>query len=479
MGLTKKGKDFFKLTSSLTETIQQLSTEDTRIWTTCEYLHNVYDNGKEMAYYISPGQINALLVCHLTRENEYDTILACHDRYIRILHVSTPFIEIPTRYPVISIVQLEMERHPTANGRRTGHLIYGTSKGSLGYIRIDPTGSFEIVWELDDNDKKSSINGIKLYDINKDGKEEVIIGRDDGRIEVFRLSFETDLNTEPTKIFTKDISQSIRSIECGIVNTQDFPEIIVAAYSGKVISFTTEPIKNRSVEDTYGRSIQTVNNENRIKTLKKEVEDLKKKVEKEREKVKKSGLSTQTIANFIKPPSDFPVNSSFDLDYNLAAYVLNIELQMSIDLIILRSPVVLDLVETDTGSSVLSVTPPSMNLTGSEEEGGKFVAVFRCQSNERRINLTLRSNEGEYGDLIITIVGASNPKVGKVIKYELKPLSLHAKVHQLTAEEMNRPRNKIRYSGKSSLQSLYSFPCSCMWLSFVSCFAFISFHCLA
>ncbi len=406
-----------------------------------------------MAYYISPGQINTLLVCHLTRENEYDTILACHDRYIRILHVSTPFTEIPTKYPVLSIAHLEIDKHPTANGRHTGHLIYGTSKGSLGYLRVEPNGTYEQVWEIDDGDKRSPINGIKLYDINKDKYEEVIIGRDDGRIEVYKLSFENNLSTPPTKIFTKDLSQSIRSIECGIVNTQDYPEIIVSVYSGKVISFTTEPIRNRSVEDTYGRSIQTVNNENRIKTLKKEIDELKKKVEKEKEKVKKAGISAQTIANFIKPPSDFPVNSSFDLDYNLAAYVLNIELQMSIDLIILRSPVVLDLVETDTGSSVLSVTPPSMNVTagnagGSNEDEGKFVAVFRCQSNEKRISLTLRSNEGEYGDLMITIVAASNPKVGKVIRYELKPLSLHAKVHALTNEENNRPRNKIRYSGK-------------------------------
>ena len=31
-------------------------------------------------------------------------------------------------------------------------------------------------------------------------------------------------------------------------------------------------------DDSYGRSVQTVNNENRIKHLKKEIEDLKKKV---------------------------------------------------------------------------------------------------------------------------------------------------------------------------------------------------------
>ena len=425
-------------------------------------MHNLYDNGKEVAYYISSGQINDLIVCHLTRENEFDTVLACQDRYIRILHVAAPFCEIPTNFPVISIAQLELDRAPSNNGRKVGHLIFGTSKGSLGYVKISPNGSYEIIWELEDADKRSPINCIKLYDINKDNFVEILIGRDDGRIEIYRFPNPDDLSSPPNVIFIKDIAQSIRAIECGVVNTPEYPEVLVAAYSGKVISFTTEPIRNRSVEDTYGRSIQTVNNENRIKTLRKEIDELKKKLEKEKEKMKKSGFVASAAAtNYIKAPTDFPVNSSFDLDYKLAAYNLTIELQLPIDLIILRSPVVLELIENDTGNSVLSVTPPHLNPSNNDENN-KFVAVFRCQSNEKRINLSLRSNEGEYGDLVITIVANNNPKVGKVIKYELKPLSLHSKVHELTTAEMNRPRNRIRYTGKSMISD--SLSCS---LSFV------------
>lgn len=246
------------------------------------------------------------------------------------------------------------------------------------------------------------------------------------------------------------VGQSIRCVECGVVNTPDYPEILVAAYSGKVISFTTEPIRNRAQEDTYGRSIQTVNNENRIKNLRKEVDDLRKKVEKEREKYKKASSSSSTQANLIKAPAEFPVNSKFELDASLAAYVLTIELQMPIDLIIIRSPVVLDLVETDAGNSVLSVTPPHLQqpTAPGEESAGKFVAVFRCQSQEKRLSLTLRTNEGEYGDMMITIVATGVPKAAKIIKYELKPLSLHAKLHTLSSDELQKPRNKVRYTGK-------------------------------
>ncbi len=453
VGISKKGKEFFKLTSSLTENIQNIAVEDTRIWTGCEYIYNLYDNGKEAGYYTSNGHINDLVVTHLTRDNDFDIIFACQDKYIRIVHGSNLFIEIPVNYPVTAVSHLEFEKEAASANRRPGYPVYGTSKGTVGLVQVSASGSYEHLWEIDDGDKRSAVNAIKLFDINKDEVTEIIVGRDDGRVEVFKLQPENIL-MEPTKVFSRDLGQSVRAVECGIVSTTDFAEVIVALYSGKVISFTTEPIKTRAQEDTYGRSIQTVNNENRIKSLRKEVDEIKKKVEKEREKLKKANMVSAAASNLIKPPADFPVNSKFELDSSLAAYVLSIELQMPIDLIIIRSPVVLDLVEADSGSSVLSVTPPHLLQSGTtDDNAGKFVAVFRCQAQERRISLTLRTNEGEFGEMMITIVAATNPKAAKIIKYELKPLSLHAKLHTLSQEELSRPRNRLRYSG--NIQSCF------------------------
>ena len=62
MGLTKKGKEFFKLTSSLTESIRNIVVEDTKIWTGCEFVYNLYDNGQDTAFYMSRDQINALAI---------------------------------------------------------------------------------------------------------------------------------------------------------------------------------------------------------------------------------------------------------------------------------------------------------------------------------------------------------------------------------------------------------------------------------
>jgi hypothetical protein len=123
-----------------------------------------------------------------------------------------------------------------------------------------------------------------------------------------------------------------------------------------------------------GRSVQTINNENRLKHMNQELADLKKRLDKERDKLKKSAVG-ETAARATQPAAaDFPINSKFYLDTKIAAYILTIELQIPIDLIILRSPVVLDLLESDAGSSVLSITPPylqQLSSPNSEDTQGR------------------------------------------------------------------------------------------------------------
>lgn len=87
-----------------------------------------------------------------------------------------------------------------------------------------------------------------------------------------------------------------------------------------------------------------VNDDNRIKSLKKEVDALKQKVDKEKEKLKK--MSTVLTDVVTMTANDFACNFSFELDTAEAAYVLSLELQVGVDLVLVRSPVLLDLMPT-------------------------------------------------------------------------------------------------------------------------------------
>lgn len=75
-----------------------------------------------------------------------------------------------------------------------------------------------------------------------------------------------------------------------------------------------------------------MNNENRIKHLKKELDVLKGKVEKEKAKLRT--IQQKTNHSSLDNPRnvfvDFPVNSKFALNADQAAYGLNIEIQVGL-----------------------------------------------------------------------------------------------------------------------------------------------------
>lgn len=77
--------------------------EDTKIWTGCEYIYNLYDNGQDTAFFMCRDQINALTVEHITRDTDYDAVLACQDKCLRIVQGSTLVVEIPTLAPATAI----------------------------------------------------------------------------------------------------------------------------------------------------------------------------------------------------------------------------------------------------------------------------------------------------------------------------------------------------------------------------------------
>jgi hypothetical protein len=63
--------------------------------------------------------------------------------------------------------------------------------------------------------------------------------------------------------------------------------VLLSCFSGRLISYTTEPLRDKASDDQYGRTLGTVQNENKIKTVRKEIEQLKAKVGQGRKKINK------------------------------------------------------------------------------------------------------------------------------------------------------------------------------------------------
>lgn len=66
-GITKKGKDFFKLDTSHTEVITSLHVQQQNLWSAGEYILNCYESGAagkilDKYYFICDDKINDLIV---------------------------------------------------------------------------------------------------------------------------------------------------------------------------------------------------------------------------------------------------------------------------------------------------------------------------------------------------------------------------------------------------------------------------------
>ena len=253
MGYTKKGKEFFKLTSSLTETILNIVVDDTKIWTGCEYIYNLYDNGQDTAFYMCRHQINSLLVERVMSETDLDVVLGCQDSKIRLIQGSQLALEIPVLAPV-SVVASMWEQSKAKQGHVS--LLYGTETGALGVVDVGKKAN-KSLWQIHDGVEKSAITCLKVHDLLRDGCDAIMLGRNDGRLEVYVQNSDPEAESpEPLKVFEKDFGmphapplpsplltpnhryflrlvcsvfvcegESIRSLECGAVNTPEYNEV--------------------------------------------------------------------------------------------------------------------------------------------------------------------------------------------------------------------------------------------------------------
>ena len=497
VGISKKGKNFFTMFSSLTEPIHTIHTENTFIWTGCDSICNVYDNGKDRDLFMSMDRINALCVGRIVHTGEYDAVLACQDSCIRVVCGSKLYLDIPTTAPARGLAIVPTS---ASAAEKTPMIVVGVEGGDVTLISFPIqdmvasnigsgstaakkkafapiTDEYTYEWTIKDAEgKRSTAVSICVCELVRGNGLHLIVGREDGRVEVYAQEFSAGnvpgfQKAAPRLIFTHDIGERIQSLVCGNVNSEVYQEIVLASFSGKIISFTTEPLGHRDAGDTYGRSVATLANENRIKHLEGEIEGMRTKVTKDRtilqktkDNANKTGLkaSTSKKSGVLASAEDFASAVTLTSNQEQGAYVLSIEVQRPLDLIVVRSSVDLEVVdqkEAESSNTLVSVTPSNLlsssttsSDTSSKRAGKveecKFIAALRVPPGERRASFAMRPIEGEHGEILVTIVTDEKPKLAKVIKFPLKRLSLHTRVHTMTDEELSRPRCQVKFTGK-------------------------------
>nr|KAG5699637.1 hypothetical protein BaRGS_005085 [Batillaria attramentaria] len=179
---------------------------------------------------------------------------------------------------------------------------------------------------------------------------------------------------------------------------------------------------------------------------KSELDNLQQKVSTEREKYQQSAYSKTAVSAIPL----FNINDKFVLNREDASYTLSLELQMPIDNVLLQSDVPVDLLDVEKNSAVVSFS------ACNPEDGNYLLATYRCQANTTRLELKIRSIEGQHGTLQVYITPRLQPKTCQLRCYPIKPLSLHQRTH---AFDEDRPLNTLKLKGQFSLAEMHSWVC--------------------
>ncbi|XP_076319591.1 BBSome complex member BBS7-like isoform X4 [Tachypleus tridentatus] len=409
-GFNRKGKQFLSFETNMTESIMSMQVSGSDLFVCGNYIYNHYHDCQDRNYYLSGDKINDLVILPVDKVKTVMPVLACQDRVLRILKDSQCVCEVEVEGPPSALCLYQNDGGPTGE-----EILYGTSDGKIGLVSLErfvPTHR----WEIPNTKRSGGVVCMDNYDITANGVKDLIVGRNDGVVEVYSCDEECD---EPVLRYSFSCGESITSIQGGVVGNAGYDELLATTYTGVIFGLSTKsppkPPTSAGASFMIAPEIQQ-----KILSLKAEVDELQEQVIKEREQYQ---LSTQSELGGISAVPYFSINDNFYLNHEDASYLLTIEVQTAIDNVLIQSDVPVDLLDSERNSAVVS-------YSACDPENGNFLlATYRCQANTTRLEVKIRSIEGQHGTLQAYITPRLQPKCCQVRQYHIKPLSLHRRSH--------------------------------------------------
>lgn len=461
-GITRKGKQFFNLElSNSNEPILHLKVSWPKdIFVAGEYIYTHYTlhsdgNITMVDSYISPGKITAMCILEsaTSRGDEYEIpVLASDDRTLRILKQSKCQFQLETSSIPKCLFTLGINEHCDVDDAKFCGFLYGSTDGKVTMVDMN-SDEPRIVWDVPEtlitSGGKSNKSSVEVIEMANDGSSEMFIGRADGTIEVWIFASEmtpdgpdkVEFKSSPVMRFTYNCNESITSL----VPSYDNLFLIVSTFSGCIFGLSWRS-SNTLVGATSNRK-RLIEAQKRIESLRLECLELEDKLTLERTRY----IATHKEENNESIISTFMIKDSFILTDD-AEYLLTLEAEVAMDVIIIQSDVPVMLGDSEKNSAVVSVT---------ETDTQQTLATFRCQSNTTRLEVTIKTIEGQFGSMRVYCVARLSPKTCHMKVYYLTPLSLHKRIHVCPVDEQV-PCNTLEIIGDFSLKQAYDWLFHCL-----------------
>ena len=510
-GVNKKGKEFFKFSTNLTERIEDVRVDGVDMWATGEYFSNQFSDCADAHFFASNERIADARVAPVVLASEKNPILACRDRFVRVVQGSELYYEAAVAGAASALHVCERNdarrrehrdeaaretvdhRAPKPHTREKLALppdfehasrreaLFGTEQGLCGQLFLDGERVAR-GWVIDTNaSRRAGAGGVSAIhaecDLTGDGRADVVIGRDDGSIETYAF----DENGEPALAGRVDCGEAVQTLRHGRVTTP-FPEILAHTFSGKVISF--KPGADSTSADGFGmgEALDDAQAAARRFAEKRRVDDVRLETERlaaetQVARAKYAELSGDLIA------ADGPsrVLDRFRLDAETATHRLTLEAPAAIESVAVHvSSARVDLLDeygagaeaffssedTKKGAgtsaprsaasgnataAIVSRTPPELCQKVHGAPGA--LAVYRLPSeNQTRFEIEMRCQEGAPGAIRACVIPLRPPKTVREVVREVKPLCLHRRV--LTETLVSESDGAKSASSEDALRSL-------------------------
>ena len=505
-GYSKAGKRFFKFNTQLTDALMAMVVEARQIYCIQNYVYSMFEDAKDCDFMVSPDSMNALCVEHIfTKDSDerYDAVVGCQDSHIRVISGSESLLDAPTPGPVECISRYGVD---ATTGERVGSetkksIIYGTSNGIVAQLEVYASKAsgqaLRPGWQLEAAQRQAQVNCVTSFDMTMDDVHDVIVGRDDGVVQIYGF----DMGPEPSRQFEVSTSESCRSLGAGTVSSSGFQELLICSFSGRVISLTSERLyTSLEAGDKKGRTKGKAASDEKAQALEGQLKELRSKIDMARENASKVGIAQQQaltakeasaagvpvgagagynadgssdgklvgervvgVYGWPSLPAEskpFKTSSSFIFNPENGTYKITIEVPCALSMVLLQSSVHVDVVDLEGNEAIMTKCPVDTGGGGgssSAKASGKknaLLASYRCAEPMKRIEMGIRTVEGQYGTVQAFVVADLEPRKAQIVKFEVKPLSLHTKVDSV-ADLEERPLNSLTFSGNFTIRQMH------------------------
>lgn len=413
--INRNNSDRYKIEFDIADNISSFQVIENNIWTISNSYLSQYEYGDmtvEKGTFDNEYKIMALFTSQFFGQSDIVVLIGSEDSKIKVIEkCEEVLIALPTSGAPSCFCLLKLSSYDNSDN----NVLYGTTTGTLGILNIIDKNTFKILWEIDAKVNLSEIVTIKVFDINTDGANEIIIIRTNGFIDIYSID---DTLTNVSLICRQETGEHLTGLEIGKFKSEQY-ELMLTSLTGLVFSFMPE----LNLGKTKTKVLDKKNLNKIMAETEKEVQALNNLLAKNKEEYEKPQNSNYNPTS----KNSFKLNIRFTLIPRESVFQLLLDSEFPIEMVLLHcTRARLDILDVKTKDVLLNILEKE---TMDEETNlhTQFMATFKLKEASHNLEIIVRTYEGISDQISATVIPLNKPKTAQIVQVPIYALSFHKK----------------------------------------------------